>query len=55
MGNKISDERISFNKDDFIIENIPIPKKTYPLNEDAFKKKKKILIIAKQQMKQKKN
>jgi hypothetical protein len=40
MANKISDERISFNKDDFIIENIPIPKKTYPLNEDAFIKKK---------------
>ena len=39
MGNVITNEREKFNPDAFIKENIPIPKKTYLLNENAFERK----------------
>ena len=39
MGNIIAEERKEFNPDDFIKEDIPIPKKTYLLNENAFEQK----------------
>ena len=39
MSNVITDERKNFNADAFIKEDIPIPKKTYLLNEKAFEEK----------------